>query len=253
MYNIPNKINQSAICCTYCGKSYKNRGNLKKHEITCELIMGKRNDEILPLPSYNELYIMVKELTIKYNKLEKQVNEYNNILKTKKQKINIIDWLNNNKKPDLNLQKINTTLIIKREYIEFLFNNTIYDTIKIILKNIKSIYEDNCLPLFAFSEKKNIVYEYNDVSSNWEIITNDNLIKFFGSILIKLSKELDVWNKESNPSLKEDTKMELFNKSKRKTVTPNMHNKSDLSKLKNILYNIIFIDSKEIILYELDF
>jgi hypothetical protein len=252
MYIIPNKIQQSAICCIHCGKSYKNRGNLKNHEITCQLIYGKRED--VELPTYCELFIMVKELTVKYIKLEKQVNECNNIIKNKKQKINIIDWLNSNKTPDFDLKKISTDIIIKREHIEILFNNTIYDTIKIIIKDIiETNLIDICLPLFAFNEKKNTIYEYNELSSCWEIINNDSLVRFFGSILIKLSKELDIWNKEKNPNINEDTKMQLFNKSKKKTVTPNMHNKTDLSKLINILYNIISIESKEIILYELDF
>ena len=68
MYIIPNKIQQPAICCIHCGKSYKNRGNLKNHEITCQLIYGKRDD--VELPTYGELFIMVKELTVKYVKLE---------------------------------------------------------------------------------------------------------------------------------------------------------------------------------------
>ena len=35
--NINNKIKQTALCCIYCGKSYKTRINLDKHLILCEI------------------------------------------------------------------------------------------------------------------------------------------------------------------------------------------------------------------------
>jgi uncharacterized protein (DUF342 family) len=90
-YNIKNKIKQPAKCCSYCGKSYVKQNNLNKHIGICELIYNaKRNsydiNEEDELPSQQQLFSLLKELTYKYNKLEEKVKELTKNIPKKKNK-----------------------------------------------------------------------------------------------------------------------------------------------------------------------
>lgn len=57
-----NKIKHSALCCVYCGKSYKTRNNLDKHIILCEITHNVRphtnneDDIVLPSPKICIIY-----------------------------------------------------------------------------------------------------------------------------------------------------------------------------------------------------
>ena len=79
--NINNKIKQSALCCIYCGKSYKTRTNLDKHLILCEIYHKSKtnnhtnDDEMNIIPSQKNMYQIIIELTLKCNRLENKVNE----------------------------------------------------------------------------------------------------------------------------------------------------------------------------------
>lgn len=95
-----NKIKQSALCCVYCGKSYKTRNNLDKHIILCEITHNVRphtnNEDDIVLPSPKNMYHLLMELTLKCARLENKVTELSKYVSRKKHKINIIDYLNKN-------------------------------------------------------------------------------------------------------------------------------------------------------------
>ena len=69
---------QSSQCCVYCGKSYKNKTNLSKHIIGCELYYNSKNTKLkeddIEVPSQRKLYLMLLEATNKLNKLEEKVD-----------------------------------------------------------------------------------------------------------------------------------------------------------------------------------
>ena len=88
-YNIKNKIKQPAKCCSYCGKSYIKQNNLNKHTGICELIYNAKRksydiNEEDELPSQQQLFSLLKELTYKYNKLEEKVKELTKNIPKKK-------------------------------------------------------------------------------------------------------------------------------------------------------------------------
>ena len=60
-----NKIKHSAMCCIYCGKSYKTRMNLDKHVILCEITNKSKRNHTSTDDDNDEL----KEQTISSKKL----------------------------------------------------------------------------------------------------------------------------------------------------------------------------------------
>jgi hypothetical protein len=103
-----NKIKHSALCCIYCGKSYKTKLNLDKHLILCEIThKSKRsssdsnlddddNDLLLQTISSKKLYEIVMHLALKCNRLEHKVADLSKHVSKQHKKLDIIDHLNNN-------------------------------------------------------------------------------------------------------------------------------------------------------------
>jgi hypothetical protein len=147
---IPNKVKQPAQCCIHCGKNYVKKSNLDKHMIACDLLQKSKerrkiqlleeiSDEDQQIPSQKKLFQMLIELGIKYNKLEEKVDEISKWVVKKKKKINMIEWLNDNIIPTLIFEQLIDKIIITEEDIEFLFNNSFYDTLNNVFS--KTIYE----------------------------------------------------------------------------------------------------------------
>ena len=100
-------------CCEYCGKEYKRRLNLDKHFILCEIVfkakkkdrrIDKETEEINEeMPTQKQMYKMMLELALKYNKLEEKIELMSKWVDKTKKKINVLDWLNasSNLKPEL--------------------------------------------------------------------------------------------------------------------------------------------------------
>lgn len=95
--DVPNRIKQSSICCTYCGKGYKSRNNsaYEKHVLLCELLANckkqKSKDYSLEdedIPCNKRMYSLLLELGNKYKKLEEKIEKMEEINKllTKKKK-----------------------------------------------------------------------------------------------------------------------------------------------------------------------
>jgi uncharacterized protein YeeX (DUF496 family) len=108
IYDIPNRIKQPAQCCVNCGKSYVKKANLEKHLIICDLLQTSRKktkliieDDDEPLPTQRKMFEMLIELGQKYSKLEEKVYEINKLVVKKKKKINVLEWLNANIKPNI--------------------------------------------------------------------------------------------------------------------------------------------------------
>lgn len=265
-------INSKQCCCTWCGKGYKTKINLEKHTILCELIhksskkrVTNKNtsdlndyDEIGDdLPSPKKMYQMLLELGYKYSKLEEKMNEVNKFVVKKKQKINVIEWLNSNVTPSLVFDKLIDKIIVIDSDIEFLLENNFLDTINLILSRF--LYK-NCdsQPLFAFVQKVNIFYAFVESSdkgsATWVELSKDNLCLFLMRIQMKISKAFHEWKKVRADKIREEDSFAILCD---KTLIKIMGNefKSDITfnKMRGVIYNKMKTDMKAMIEYEFEF
>ena len=212
---IPNKIKQPSQCCIYCGKSYVKRTNLDKHIITCELLNRSKNNKPLllegkgvmeeeqndnygPIPSQKHLYIMLIELGKKYNQLEEKLEQMNKCVVKRKNKINLLNWLNENVKinPNIFFETIINTIIITEQDIEFLLEHTFNEMLdEIFARNIYNLKE-NETPIFAFKQKKNVFYIYS-LENSWKECEKELMKKFLNQIHTKIIKVFSSWKKTS--------------------------------------------------------
>jgi hypothetical protein len=263
-----NLIKHPAICCVYCGKSYKTRLNLDKHLILCEITYKSKKSKYCDknddddndydeAPSQKILYKIILELSLKCNKLETKVNEMSKHITKKIQKINILDYLNsenysNNNNPTLFFENITDLICVEQCDIEMLFHNSfIHTLIHILSKIISNNTDDNSkvLPIVAFTQKINTIYIYtksnetitNDVNTqkpSWVIISKDKLVRFLNIIQFKMSKALSEWRKKNIQLLNEnDSQSILYDKTFSKLMEPDFKTDTIYNKYYNNIYN----------------
>jgi len=258
MNNIPNKIKQPAQCCVYCGKSYLKRTSLDKHLIICELLQKskRKNNTIIdddePLPSQRKMFDMLIELGYKYSKLEEKVDEINKWVIKKKKKINVLEWLNTNVKPNIYFDDILDKIIINQSDIQNILRNSFYDILNEVFG--RTIYNFNEIenPIFAFVQKINTFYIY-DTTSVWVELSKERLIKFLNKIHMKIFKEYTEWKKINLKEIRADNNLSsMCDKTLVKLMSIEFKEESILSKVRSNMFARMKTEMKSLIEYEFE-
>jgi len=253
-----NRIKQSVLCCIYCGKSYKTKLVLDKHLVLCEVTHKSKtqinNDDEIVLPSQKQLYQIILELTLKCNRLESKVADLSKYISRKIDKVDIIDYLNNNivLKPYILFDNISETINIEQSDIEYLFHNSFKDTFNIIISKTiynKSKENQETIPIAAFTEKAGTIYIYttqskdsdkNTSHSSWIIATKEKITRFLNIIQLKMSKALSEWRKQNIQLLNEsDSKSILYDKTFSKLIGVEFKKDEIYNKFYNSIYHKI--------------
>lgn len=248
-----NLIKQPAICCIYCGKSYKKRNFLDKHLILCEFYNKSKNNKLNTqddfIPSQQIMYNLILELALKCKKLENKVHEMGKYIHKKHKKIDILEYLNDihsTSVPICKFENITENIKIESCDIEFLFINDFFQTINHIL--VKYFENKPLLPIIAFNEKKNTLYIYtkNNINNSyhWTIMPKEHLIRFLNIIQLKISKSFSEWRKNNIQLLDDkdnnsDKKIILLDKTYSKLMEPDFKNETTYNKYYNNIYHII--------------
>ena len=149
--------------CNYCFKEYSRKSFYNKHVLCCEILHStKRENEIRQEeqenPSISQLYTIIKEMNHNYNQLKSEIEEMKrHVYKTKKKKY-IVEWLNENKKINMDID----------DYL----NNIDIDISMVLNNNFNKIFEllfdkDKNIPICCFDQNKNTLFIYND--KKWEM------------------------------------------------------------------------------------
>ena len=151
---------QNKIQCSICDKKYTRKSSLEKHKILCDFQnRSKREKEIIneetnDIPTYIELVKIVQELALKNEKLQEKMEKVEKWIEYKKKKINIVDWLNNNRIPNKSFDEWIININVDITDIEYLMENTIFQTIHKVWD--KEFNSEDILPISCFAQKQNI-------------------------------------------------------------------------------------------------
>lgn len=259
----PNQINiPHCMSCIYCGKMYKTRKSLDNHVIVCEIIYKTKRGKIIveddEIPSQKIMYQMILELTNKCIKLEEKVEEFNKWVVKKKKKINILEWLNTNRKPAYEFEKIIENIDVIESEIDFLFNNSFNDTLsQILLRNFHIINENKLIiPMFCVSQKSSCIYIYNknveDNELSWKELSKEKLVWFLNQMFTKIYRAFIKWGQKYRKN-RDDTSCILYDKTMSKIMNIDFKLDTTQNKLKTIIYSILKTDFKSLMEYEVEF
>jgi hypothetical protein len=255
--DIPNMIKQPAQCCIHCGKSYRKKSNLEKHVIVCDLLNKSKKKMIIEdeeeIPSQRKIYELLLELGNKYNKLEEKVDELNKWVIKKKKKINIVEWLNTNITPEIKFDGLIDKIIVLDDDVKYLFQNSFIDTLNhIFSRNIYNLSEAS--PIFAFAQKTNMFYFYENEDNKWAVLSNEMLIKFLNKVYMKLFRVFGNHKKENADKLENDESFSLLcDKTSVKMMSIDFRQEIILGKVKTNMYSRMKTDMKALVEYEFEF
>jgi hypothetical protein len=256
--NIPNRIKQPPQCCTFCGKSYVKKTNLNNHVVLCELLHKSSKKTTVEddeeIPSQKKMYQIILEIGKKLNGLDEKVDEINKWVIKKKKKINVIEWLNTHATPEITFDNLSNKITILEDDIKSLFDSNFIDVLnQIFARTIYNISE-NEYPIFAFVQKSNIFYIYENEDAGWTELSREKLVKFLDKIYMKISRAFSEWKKNNKTKMQDDENFQLqCDKTSVKMYSVDVKNEITLGKIRNCMYSRMKTDMKALVEYEFEF
>lgn len=249
--------NGNKYCCTVCNKQYTKKTSLDKHKILCDFrYKTKREREIEQeefgdIPTHNELVKIVQELSFKLAKVEEKIEEMQKITGKKKEKINVILWLNTNIIPTIGfLEWINSEFTVISEHFENMMKpeNTLFDVIQEIFEFNLCEKADFIYPISCFHQKNNIFYiceKNEDGSPEWRKLQVEDMKLFMNKLQKNIFKELIAWKTANQKKFDDNSKLAITFNKVLINVT-NISQDSTSTRIRNIMYNYLKKDIKNI-------
>ena len=236
--------------CPICNKVYERESAYQKHLIRCKLIPPKpKSNNNEELPSYYEVCYLLKQSLLELSAQRKEIELLKTIINTKKKKVGVFEWLNTNIKPTLNYADWVKTIQVKKSQFEYLFDNSIVETVYHIVSS--AISANPVIPFYAFG-KTQTFYVYT--SDTWLIAEVPSFTKLFKRVETELWKYLTEWKKKNEVEIVENQMMtEKYQKTVAKLTDISYTPNDVYNKMKTKIYNSIKMDIKSIVEEEIDF
>ena len=258
------EIATNKLCCAVCNKQYTRKSSLDKHKILCDFkIKTKREhqvdeEELGDTPTHYQLVKIVQELTLKMIKMEEKMEQMQKWVDKKKRKLNVVMWLNTNVNPTISFMEwIHSEVIVKPEHFENLIENSIFHTLQQIFEDNLAEKVDFVYPISCFSQKVGVFYicdKKEDGSSEWRQLVLTDMILILKTIQNGMIRELTKWKAENQHKFDDNDKISiLFNKAVIKLMNISFSQDSNLSRIKNGLYNYLKTDLKSVVEFDFEF
>ena len=254
----PNIILNPGFGCSHCGKKYKTRTNLNKHQLLCETLVRAKNSRYInkklisgesDIPTPEQMYEIILDLSNKCEHLEKTVYEMQKWVDKTKKKINIVDWLTSQdqQQPFISWDKFIESIEILKEETEMILH---YPFLHVFQEIVNRVFIKEFVPLFAFTEKPNHMYLYFET---WREASKEDILKALNQIHFKFVKAFIEWKKKNETKINEsDGLCELCNKANIKIMGTQFKDSSTYHKYRLCIYNKIKTDMKTVIEYEFE-
>ena len=271
---------ENKFICTYCKKIYIRKTSYNNHLIKCKLCRfssncGKTESEsetasefvksdsesVVTMDSLKKdltihnLFAMVILLYNKYEKLENEYTELKKYVNVTKNKINILDYLNENFKHDFmnmdaggtNITKFIDELVIGEDQLQKIFKYDYVDGIFNIICDYINV-KGSLVPIKCFNTKENILYIFD--GELWLIMDDVYLRKFIKSFDKKILTKFVEWKKITEKTIDPEIFGEIYIQNMKKVIGGNYEKKNPASMIKNRLYKYLKVDLKSIISYD---
>ena len=185
------------------------------------------------------------------------MNEMSKYTIKKKNKVDVLGWLNTNIVPKVVFESLVSLVIVTEQDANSILDNSFYDVFqKILLRSPFVSLEDK--PIFASNnEKANTIYIYQiiDGSKCWILASREKLAWLFNKIHMKLVDVFYSWKKVKilEVGLNKDKFETASDKAIIKLMNVDFRVESIFSKTRAILFNGLKTDMKAFVEYEFDF
>jgi hypothetical protein len=274
---------ENKFICTYCKKIYIRKASYNNHLIKCKLCRFSSNcrktetesefvksesvkpesesESVVTMDSLKKdltihnLFAMVIMLYNKYEKLESEYTELKKYVNVTKNKINILDYLNENFKHDFmnmdaggsNIVKFMDEIVIGEDQLQKIFKYDYVDGIFNIICDYINV-KGSLVPIKCFNTKENILYIFD--GELWLIMDDNYLRKFIKSFDKKILTKFVEWKKIVEKTIDPEIFGEIYIQNMKKVIGGNYEKKNPASMIKNRLYKHLKVDLKSIVSYD---
>jgi hypothetical protein len=271
---------ENKFICTYCKKIYIRKTSYNNHLIKCKLCRfssncGKTESEsetasefvksdsesVVTMDSLKKdltihnLFAMVIMLYNKYEKLESEYNELKKYVNVTKNKINILDYLNENFKHDFmnmdaggtNITKFIDELVIGEDQLQKIFKYDYVDGIFNIICDYINV-KGSLVPIKCFNTKENVLYIFD--GELWLIMDDNYLRKFIKSFDKKILTKFVEWKKIAEKTIDPEIFGEIYIQNMKKVIGGNFEKKNPAIMIKSRLYKHLKVDLQSIVRYD---
>jgi hypothetical protein len=161
-----------------------------------------QEDEI---PSHRDLYLLVQDLTSKYDKLQKDYSILSKYVYENKGRISIEDILRTCEKPELDYINWLENMVLTRTHLEYVFNSGYVNGITYILEDLCQTTNGEIIPIQVFKDKDKAFFIYND--GKWLKDDINTLIRKIAKNILTLFSD---WQKENASKMQEDHFSSLY-------------------------------------------
>jgi hypothetical protein len=274
---------ENKFICTYCKKIYIRKTSYNNHLIKCKLCRFSSNcgktetesefvksefvkpesesESVVTMDSLKKdltihnLFAMVIMLYNKYEKLESEYNELKKYVNVTKNKINILDYLNENFKHDFmnmdaggtNITKFMDEIVIGEDQLQKIFKYDYVDGIFNIICDYINV-KGSLVPIKCFNTKENVLYIFD--GELWLIMDDNYLRKFIKSFDKKILTKFVEWKKIAEKTIDPEIFGEIYIQNMKKVIGGNYEKKNPASMIKNRLYKHLKVDLKSIVSYD---
>ena len=252
--------------CDYCNKEYRLQTSYNNHVAFCEFShksMRDQEDDLElydTIPTQKEMFVLLRKLVCRVTKLEKENTKLRHFVSKENKKIDILEWLNQNKKLDISFRE----WILGLNYQDCVAVVFEKDMTAAILQALEDGYEKyiqnvDCIPIRVFLQKKNLFYIYNkehstDVSPSWYVLSDEILYKWINYIVQRIVGSFADWfdnQLQENPS-ERNTLEENKNKYYQKIFCTKMNEETRNQRVRQHFYKMLQKNSKHIAEYGYD-
>ena len=194
-------MSKSLHLCEYCSKTYTRKTSHIKHTILCEVFHKSKREKICEkeessdIPTTEKLYEIIQELALKYKIMETKMENMQKWVDKKKKKLNVLQWLNTNVKPQQTYTEWIQSITATEEHVEILIEQNITQTVDALFnKKLQTSLDENrspsiqLAPIHCFIQKVNIFYIYDDNTSEWRQMNSDELVSLSKKYIQKYYK-----------------------------------------------------------------
>jgi len=248
------KSSSSSSClysCPMCKKPYTRKGSLEKHKVLCEfkskskLDLQVADEEASDKPTYDQLVKIVQELSIKYVKMEEKQNEMQQYIDRKRQKMDVVAWLNDHIKPTVGfLEWVNVIVTAEQSHFLYLLrpDTNIFEAIHEVFA-YNFLKRDFVCPLKCFAQKNGIFYICEpdpNGSCSWKELVLADFVSLLKRVQKKLLGELSEWQKENRQQVRDNDRVsDQFNKAVIKLMNITFVQDANMSRIKNGLFHYL--------------
>ena len=201
--------------CSYCNHEYRTHHKYEEHVVFCEFShktkQEQENDIEMydTLPTQKHLFLILKQLSLRVSKLERENALLRNFASKLNRKINVLEWLNNREHKPIKTWK---EWIVDFDYenaMDIIFEKDIPSAVissfetggELAIQDVENI------PIRVFLQKKNIFYVYgkersSDDEPKWYILTDEKFDNWIDYIVTRFIMLFPVWFEnllEKNP------------------------------------------------------